>query len=520
MNKKLKKLPVGIYTLEKIINENYLYIDKTNIALDIIENNEYVFLSRPRRFGKSLFLDTLKNIFEGNSELFKELYIYDKYNWDKKYPVIKINFANGNIRNRKELDNRIITILKENQKKLDVFCSDDKDVAGCFRELIIKSQEKYNEKVVILIDEYDKPILDNITNKESAFEIREGLRNLYSVIKGSDEFLKFAFLTGVSKFTKTSIFSGLNNITDITLNPKYGNVCGYTQNDIETSFLPYLNGVDLEKLKIWYNGYNFLKNKVYNPYNILLFIQNNYQYKNYWFESGTPSFLIKLIKENNYFLPELSDITIGEEIINSFDVDNIKVETLLFQTGYLTIDEVTTTFFETLQYKLKIPNKEVQISLNDKFIDFLTRNNKLIKNKNNTYLSLLEGELETFHKTLKTLFSSIPYNNYVNNNILHYEGYYSSVIYAYLASLGLTIIAEDVTNKGRVDLTIIINNIVYIFEFKVLKSTPKTNTALNQIIKNNYHEKYISKYKDIYLIGIIFNEDKRNIVKFNSKKIK
>ena len=519
MNKKLKKLPVGVYTLKTIINENYLYIDKTDIALDIISNNRYVFLSRPRRFGKSLFLDTLKNIFEANKELFKGLYIYDKYDWSKKHPVIKISFANGNIRNRKELDNRIITILKENQKNLDVFCSNDEDVAGCFRELIVKLQEKYKNQVVVLIDEYDKPILDNITNKKSAFEIREGLRNFYSVIKGSDEYLCFAFLTGVSKFTKTSIFSGLNNITDITLNPRYGNICGYTQNDIETSFLPYLAKVDLEKLKIWYNGYNFLKDKVYNPYNILLFIQNDYKYKNYWFESGTPTFLIKLIKENNYFLPQLSDITIGEEIINSFDVDNIKVETLLFQTGYLTIDETAINEFEEIEYSLIIPNLEVKNSLSKHIIHEYYEDNSL-ETRKKLNKTLLDSNLKELKKVLFSLFASIPYNNYTQNNILHYEGFYASVIYSYFLSLGVNIIAEDVTNKGRIDLTVIINNIVYIFEFKVLKSTPKTNTALNQIIKNNYHEKYIANYNNIYLVGIVFNENKRNIVKFNSKKIK
>jgi len=313
----MKKLPVGIYTLKKIIEDNYLYIDKTEIALNLIENNQYVFLSRPRRFGKSLFLDTLREIFEGNKELFKGLHIYDKWNFEKKHPVIRISFANGSVRSREELDKRIVTILAQNQKDLDIICDDTEDVAGCFRDLIVKANELYNEQVVILIDEYDKPILDNITNPKAASEIRDGLANFYSVIKGSDEFLRFAFLTGVSKFTKTSIFSGLNNITDITLNPRYGNICGYTQNDIETSFLPYLDGVDLEKLKEWYNGYSFLKDKVYNPYNILLFLQNDKKYKNYWFESGTPTFLINLIKETNYFLPNLSKIKIGEEILDS-----------------------------------------------------------------------------------------------------------------------------------------------------------------------------------------------------------
>ncbi len=518
MKTKLKKLPVGVYTLETIINENYLYIDKTDIALNIINDNRYVFLSRPRRFGKSLFLDTLKNIFEGNKELFKGLYIYDKYDWSKKYPVIKISFA-GNIYSKEDLNENLLYIMKINQEKLGITCENKTNANICFSELIQKANEKYNSQVVVLIDEYDKPILDNITKPENATEIREGLRDFYTRIKDNDQYLRFAFLTGVSKFTKTSIFSGLNNITDITLNPRYGNICGYTQNDIETSFLPYLDGVDLEKLKNWYNGYNFLKDKVYNPYNILLFIQNEYKYKNYWFESGTPSFLIKLIKENNYFLPQLSDITIGEEIINSFDVENIKVETLLFQTGYLTIEEQVINEFEEIEYSLIIPNLEVKNSLSKHIIHEFYEDNSL-ETRKKLNKTLLDSNLKELKKVLFSLFASIPYNNYTQNNILHYEGFYASVIYTYFLSLGLNIIAENVTNKGRIDLTVIINNIVYIFEFKVLKSTPKTNTALNQIVKNNYHEKYMGKYKDIYLVGIIFNENKRNIVKFNSRKVR
>jgi hypothetical protein len=362
------------------------------------------------------------------------------------------------------------------------------------------------------------------------------LANFYSVIKGSDEvsdsednpeilpkpmksqYLRFAFLTGVSKFAKTSIFSGLNNITDITLNPKYGNICGYTQQDIETSFLPYLDGVELEKLKTWYNGYNFLKDKVYNPYNILLFIQNDKLYKNYWFETGTPTFLIKLIKENNYFLPKLSNLRIGEELLNSFDVENIKVETLFFQTGYLTINTQEINEFDELEYTLIIPNKEVENSLSKYIIQEMYGANSL-ENRKNLIKALSTEDLINLKEVLFSLFASIPYNNYTKNNISSYEGYYASIIYVYFLSLGLNIIAEDVTNKGRIDLTVILNDKVYILEFKVLNSTPKTNTALKQIQEKKYHEKYLSKYNNIYQIGIIFNEKKRNIVKFDYKKV-
>jgi len=221
----MKKLPIGIQTFEKIRKNNYIYIDKTAQALNLIENG---------------------------------LYIYDKYDWSKSYPVIKISFAEGNFHSKKELNKRIIDILKDNQKLLGVECEDPEDVVRCFQTLIVSAYEKYNSKVVVLVDEYDKPILDNINNVEIANELRDSLRNFYSVIKGSDQYLKFAFLTGVSKFSKVSLFSGLNNLEDITLKSDYSSICGYTQSDVEKSFKEYFIDVNMEELKTWYNGYSWL----------------------------------------------------------------------------------------------------------------------------------------------------------------------------------------------------------------------------------------------------------------------
>ncbi len=506
---KLKKLPIGIQTFSEIVKENYIYIDKTRIALDLIENNKYVFLSRPRRFGKSLFLDTLKNIFLREKELFKNLYIYDNYDFIKKYPVINISFAAGRFENRGDLSERWDEILRENEENLDVKCDSKKYDRRCFRELIKKTYEKYNQKVVILIDEYDKPILDTIENSEISNDVKNELSNFYSVMKASDEYLRFVFLTGVSKFSKVSVFSGLNNIKDISLTEKYGDICGYTQNDIETSFLPYLDGVDLEKLKEWYNGYNFLGSDVYNPFDILLFISDNFKYRNYWFETGTPTFLIHLLRQKDYFIPELENLVVGEEIINSFDINNISLETILFQAGYLTIDECRVDEMDLIEYKLKVPNKEVRVSLNNMFIDYLTDDTHKLRKRQNIFKSLKNAKMEELKKTLISLFASIPYNNFVNNKIYEYEGYYASVIYAYFASLGIIIISEDVTNLGRIDMTIDINNRIYIIEFKTTKEN-----ALEQIKEKNYHQKYLDNNKEIILVGINFDREKKNISNF------
>ncbi|MFP4486444.1 MAG: AAA family ATPase [Campylobacterales bacterium] len=506
----LQKLPIGIQTFSKLREDDYIYIDKTDIALDIIQNYEYIFLSRPRRFGKSLFLDTLKNIFEGKKDYFKGLAIEDKWDFSTSYPVINISFASGKIESRASFDNRTLKILKENQHRLGIGCSDESDVAGCFRELIIKAYEKYNRKVVILIDEYDKPILDNITSTEVAKEIRDGLVNFYSVIKGSDEFLRFAFLTGVSKFTKTSIFSGLNNIVDISLQKRFGDICGYTQEDIETSFRPYLEGVDMEKLKRWYNGYNFLGSNLYNPFDILQFIANDCLYDNYWFETGTPTFLMKVIEKNNYFLPNLTNLRADKKLLNSFDIENLDIEVILYQAGYLTINRVEQDEDGDIIYTLKIPNKEVKSSLNKSIISYIYKDNTLRAKPLSQ--ALREQNLDGFKDALTSIFSSIPYHNFTNNYIQNYEGFYASVIYVYLQSLGLDIVGEDVTNKGRIDLTIKMESAIYIIEFKV---DGKKGEALKQIKEKKYHQKYLHHTSNpLYLVGIEFDTSKKNISNF------
>jgi hypothetical protein len=367
----MKKLPIGIQTFSIIREENYIYIDKTKYAFDLIENYKYVFLSRPRRFGKSLFLDTLKNIFLGNKELFKGLYIYDKYQFEE-YPVIKIDWA-GDFKTLEETKQTAKIILEENQEKLQIDCQIDDSISICFRRVIQEAYKKYQKRVVILIDEYDKPILDNLDNPQRAVENRDFLRALYIQLKANDEYIKFAFLTGISKFSKASIFSGLNQIEDISLSSEFGDICGYRQEDIETEFKEYLKDVNLELVKKWYNGYNFLGEKVYNPFNILQFIDSEYEFNNYWWESGNPFSLIELLKKGNYYIPSLENLRTDETLIDSFDIEKLQLESLLFQAGYLTIDKVIVDeFIGNIEYTLKTSNLEVQIFLNQLIINYLT----------------------------------------------------------------------------------------------------------------------------------------------------
>ncbi|MEB3146397.1 MAG: AAA family ATPase, partial [Cylindrospermopsis raciborskii 1523720] len=249
-----KNLPLGINTLDKLRGSNCIYVDKTRLALQLIKQPGAFFLSRPRRFGKSLFIDTLKEIFEGNQKLFEGLYIYDQWDWSRKFPVIKIDFAGGVLKNRQELDLRILDILHENAEYLGV-SYESTDIPGKLGTLIRKAMAKYGQRAVVLVDEYDKPILDNIDNPPIAAEMREGLKNLYSVLKQQDANIQFIFMTGVTKFSKVSLFSGLNQLTDITISRDFSTICGYTQEDLEQTFAQHLQGVDWDKLRLWYNGY-------------------------------------------------------------------------------------------------------------------------------------------------------------------------------------------------------------------------------------------------------------------------
>ncbi|MBN2896091.1 MAG: ATP-binding protein [Campylobacterales bacterium] len=509
----MKKLPIGISTLREILEENYLYVDKTPIALDLIERGKYYFLSRPRRFGKSLFLDTLRMIFSGEKELFKGLYIYDKYNF-KPYPIIRISFNDGRPYCVEDLHQKFYELLDDNQRHLGIECPKDFSHAGCFKRLIEEAYLKYNERVVILIDEYDKPILDNIEEPDIARPIRDELKNFYSVIKGSDEYVKFVFITGVSKFSKVSLFSGLNNLQDITLNPRYATITGYTQRDVETTFAEHLAGQDFAKIQTWYNGYKWLGEGVYNPFDILLFISNGFDYRNYWFSTGTPTFLLKLIEKYHYFLPSLEGVTKDDSMLDSFDVDYIDFETLLWQTGYLTITRTTTSFDDTPRYHLELPNKEVRVSMLGVFADFLSQVRQPLMFKSQIYEALHVSDFEALQRVLTSLFAAIPYNNFTGEKLYMYEGYYASVLYAYIAALGFPTVGEDVTDFGRIDLTLLMPESIYLFEFKV-----DGGGALDQIRTRNYHEKYLSQGKPIYLVGIEFDTLARNVRTLEWEKV-
>lgn len=520
---KRKKLPIGKQTFRKIRDpkDSYIYIDKTEDALKMIDgSNDYYFLSRPRRFGKSLFLDTLSEIFLGHKEYFEGLYIYDKYDWTQSYPVIKIDFTGGALASKELIENNIRENIKESCRQYQISFEkeiENIDPGTMLKKLISILYKKDNAPVVLLIDEYDKPIIDNISNdkKDIALEARDVLRGFYAAIKGADAYLRFVFLTGVSKFSKLNLFSGLNNIEDITINKSYSTITGYTHEDLQNHFSEYLDGVDLKRVKQWYNGYNYFGTPIYNPFDILLFLSNSNQFRNYWWQTGGTKFLVDKLSEGNYHLPNLENITVSEETLNTFDVEHIELTALLWQTGYLTFDKEIDRGGR-ISYKMKVPNTEVQISLNALFLDYLTSLKAAITEKqNNAYDAIIERNFNALENEIRILFASIPADNYRKNSIGDYEGYYASVIYAFMASLGFVLHAEDTSNTGRADLTLVGANEIFIFEFKV--DAPE-EAALHQIKTKRYFEKYLNQGKEIYLVGVHFESKNRNIASLKWEK--
>ncbi|MFZ4626614.1 MAG: ATP-binding protein, partial [Rhodoferax sp.] len=475
------------------------------------EAGKYYFLSRPRRFGKSLFIDTLKDLFEGHRELFTGLAAESRWDWSKKYPVIRISFGAGVAHDRLALDQTIHRQLTQHEESFKLRPAFP-DLSSRFADLIARSHAQTGQRVVVLVDEYDKPILDNITEPAIAREMRDGLRNLYSVIKDSDAHVKFAMLTGVSKFSKVSLFSGLNNLQDISLSKPYSAICGYTDADIDSVFAPELPGFDRDEIRLWYNGYNWTGTSVYNPFDILLLFQEQ-EFRPHWFETGTPDFLIQLLAQRHTFTPNLGRLVASSSLLSCFDVDQMTAEALLFQTGYLTIGHIE-RMPGRQEFTLKYPNLEVQTSLNDSLLQTLTGDAALP----GTYIGQLyrllgRNDFAAMQVLFTAFYDSIPYQWFTNNPITQYEGYYASVFYSYFAACGLDVQTETSSNAGRLDMTVKFNSQIYLFEFKVVELTPD-GSALQQIKDKGYAKPYLALGQPIHMIGVEFSKASRSVVRF------
>lgn len=515
----IKQLPIGIQSFPEIINNGYLYVDKTQAIHELVKNPKgYCFLSRPRRFGKSLLVSTLEEIFSANTDLFKGLWIEQSgYNW-QKHPVMRIDFSkiqSDTVTSFVEgLKNKLIEIGQDYEIGLD----DHNSLAGKAGALISELHRKTGQRVVILIDEYDAPIICNINYPEVLNGCREQLASFYRVIKGSDEHLRFVFLTGVSKFAKVSVFSGMNNLRDLSMSNDYSSMLGYTQVELESYFNEDIDSLAsdfnfdrealLAEIKRWYNGYRFSSKgeRVYNPFSSMLFFTER-KFQNYWFETGTPTFLLELIRKNNYNIRNIQGELLSSRDFNSYDVERIPLLPILYNTGYLTISEVEEPRPLHIDYRLDYPNEEVRISFLEQFVD-----DAFSKGTNaRSYVRRLTDSIQSqtiaqFIEVLKTFIAELPYDlQSLNRNT---ESYYQSLIYCLLKLVGCETYVEERTNRGRIDLVLEVSDVVYFFEMKVDKPAA---VAVEQIKKRGYAEKYRLEDKKLLLIGLTFSSTERNI---------
>ena len=516
----MKNITSSVYSFEKLIKEGYLYIDKTEYIWNLINPaGGSFFLSRPRRFGKSLTVSTLKAIFEGRKELFKGLAIYDKpYDW-KVYPVIHLSFGDYNVVSDalKELPGYLMTKIRKLAQENGVQVSGNTP-GLCFGDLIDRLSSE--ENVVILVDEYDKPILDNISNPDIS-EIQKCLKGFYSVLKDRNDKERFLFVTGVSKFSHVSLFSDLNNLTDITMDARYATMFGYTQEELEANFGDRIEAVAGErdindfkaKIKEWYNGYRFHRNAktVYNPVSFAKFLESGGEFNNYWFSTGTPSFLLELTKQKDFDFQSALDEPVPEVAFSAFEIDNLDPLTLLLQTGYVTIKGTEERFGQTW-YFLDFPNREVAGAFSAYILNSYAGKTQTgtVQFAAEMATSLLKGDLKKLRKIMEVFFAGIPYPVHKKH-----EAYFQAIFFSMFRLLGQYIEAESTTSDGRIDAVVQVDNAIYLFEFK-MDNDP---SALAQIKEKEYFQKYLLDKRDIWIVGVNFDSVKGNLIGWEEEKL-
>ena len=505
----MKKLPIGLQDFGKLREGDYLYIDKTEQIHQLLTGGGYYFLSRPRRFGKSLTLNTIKEIFRGRKELFKDLWIENNWDWSQTNPVIHIYFEAMGYKT-KGLEKAISDFLQKTAKEHGLVLTEE-TYEMQFLELLKAMHAKYGREVVIIIDEYDKPLIDYLDDIPQARAHQKILKAFYSTFKSSDAHIRLLMITGVSRFSRVSIFSDLNNLLDISQNHSYPDIVGYTQADLDHYFSDRMelaaqaNGLSFEalraKIKLWYDGYTWDgKTEIYNPFSILCYF-TDYQFVNHWFKTGTPTFLIKLLKERMFY--DFNNIIVEGTSFDSYDIEQLETEPLLFQTGYLTIKHIDKEYG---LYTLTYPNLEVKESMLSYLINaFSHRGNKEARSLVvQIALAFKQQNIAKVIDILITIFADIPSHIFIAKK----EAYYHSILHLVFTYLGQFIESEVNTSTGRIDSVVKIANYIYIFEFKLDSSA---EIAFQQILTKNYAAKYRQLGKEIVGIGINFDSALKTI---------
>lgn len=513
-----RKFPIGIQSFEKVRTNGYVYIDKTEYIYRMVHEGSAYFLSRPRRFGKSLLVSTFEAYFKGKKELFKGLEIEKSENEWKEYPVLHIDLNARNYENRDSL----IAILNQHLEKWEEQYGTEKSnrkPEERFSYLIEKIYRSTGAPVVVLVDEYDKPLLQTIHNAPLQEEYRAILKAFYGVLKSTDAYLKFVFLTGVTKFGQVSVFSDLNHLKDISQDARYGSLCGITQQELSENFAEELEefaqkenttvGLLCDKMKRMYDGYRFnhTMQGVYNPFSLLNAIDAK-EFRSYWFATGTPTFLIELLRKSDYDLRRIEGIEIDESQFADYRAGNSDPIPVIYQSGYLTIRDYDERF---RIYTLGFPNDEVKYGFLNSLVPYYTT----LSGEENTFhirrfvRELEEGDIEAFLERIKVFFSSIPYELHENT-----EKHYQSIFYLIFRLLGQFINAEVRSAKGRADAVVRTEKYVYVFEFKMDGSA---DDALRQIEDKEYMIPYTMDGKIMIEAGVNFDTSIRNIADWKIK---
>ena len=533
-----RKIPIGVQSFEVLRNDRYLYADKTAYLFQLVTSGRVYFLSRPRRFGKSLFLSTLAAYFLGQKALFKDLYLENaeeeqavlenRAAW-QEYPVLYLDFNMGNYGESNELDINLNDHLCKWEKRYGIESS-EQTFALRFAGLIKRAYQQTGRQVVILVDEYDKPLLQTMGIHEDLNEqYRNTLKAFYSVIKTCDQYIRFAFLTGVTKFSKISIFSDLNNLKDISLNETYAGICGITQKELESNFQPEIQALAqkqeldyqqaLAALKQWYDGYLFhpAGEGMYNPYSILNAFDDK-EIKSYWFGTGTPTFLVNFLKEANYYIPDLDgNVELNEEGLQTYRAVAQDTLPILFQAGYLTIKE----YIRDLRlYRLGFPNDEVRYGF---LHNLLPAYSDVPFGQTGVWIGqfvrdIRNGKVDEFMERMQAIISGIPYDNFTAENLKLREQNYQTAVYLIFALMGQFVQTEVHCATGRADCVLTTADAVYIFEFK-LSGNGTAGDAIAQIQKQNYAGQYKTDGKKIVLIGAGFDEKTRTIKEWKTETV-
>ena len=525
-----RKLPIGIQSFKDLREKNFLYVDKTEYLFRLVNNGKVYFLSRPRRFGKSLFLSTLEAYFLGQKELFTKLYLEkaeeeqaefeQRAAWEA-YPVLYLDFNTGNYTESDELGMNLNGHLCKWEKLYGVEPS-EQNFALRFAGVITRACQQTGKQVVILVDEYDKPLLQTMgVNEELNEQYRNTLKAFYSVIKTCDQYIRFAFLTGVTKFSKISIFSDLNNLRDISMEEDYAGICGITQEELEANFqseiqilatrqdLTYQQA--LAELKQWYDGYLFhpAGEGMYNPYSVLSALAKR-EIKSYWFSTGTPTFLVNYLKEAHYFILDLDgNVELNESGLETYRAVSENALPILFQSGYLTIIGYIK---EARLYKLGFPNDEVRYGFLENLLPAYSSLPLGDTGKSvwQFVQDIREGNVDSFMERMRSIIAGIPYDNFTEENMKLREQNYQTAVYLVFALMGQFVQTEVHCSTGRIDCVVYTVDSIYLFEFK-LTGSGSAEDALNQIKEKEYAAKYQVNGKKIMLIGAGFDEKARTI---------